>query len=157
MNFKIFLITVLTLACDQISKIIISLFIKLNEQIIVIPGFFNLHFLENYGASWNILNNHGILLIIFSIIALLIIYRYMFNFKKNNRNILAFGLLLGGIFGNLIDRIFLGYVRDFLSFRIFNYNYPVFNLADTCIVIGVILLIIAVFKGEDKIEVKSKR
>ena len=75
----------------------------------------------------------------------------MYNFKNNFRNNMAFGLLMGGIIGNLIDRLFLGYVRDFLAFRIFNYNYPVFNLADTFIVVGVILLIIAIIKGEDKI------
>ncbi len=157
MNFKIFLITIITLISDQISKILITLFLKLNEQVTIIPNFFNLHFIENYGASWNILNNHTLILIICSILALLIIYKYMFNFQKNKRNNLAFGLLLGGIFGNLIDRVFLGYVRDFLSFRIFKYNYPVFNLADVAIVLGVILLIIAIFKGEDKIEVSSKR
>jgi signal peptidase II len=74
----------------------------------------------------------------------------MYNFKNNNRNNLAFGLIIGGIVGNLIDRIFLGYVRDFLSIQIINYYYPVFNLADSFIVIGVVLLIIAIFKGEDQ-------
>ena len=70
---------------------------------------------------------------------------------------MAFGLLLGGLSGNLIDRLFFGYVRDFLDFYIFGYDYPVFNIADICIVFGVILLIIAVLKGEDTNEDNSNR
>ena len=79
----------------------------------------------------------------------------MNTFKINKRNTLAFGMILGGILGNLSDRIFFGYVIDFLNFKIINYNFPVFNLADTFIVVGVILLIIAIIKGEDKNGSKS--
>ena len=68
----------------------------------------------------------------------------------NTRNNIALSILLGGIAGNLADRLFLGYVRDFLDFRFGSYNFPIFNLADTFIVIGVILLIFAILKGEEK-------
>lgn len=68
--------------------------------------------------------------------------------KNVNKNI-SFYILLGGIIGNFIDRIFLGYVRDFLDFRIFNYNFPIFNISDICICIGIFLMIIEVVK-EDK-------
>ena len=63
--------------------------------------------------------------------------------------LLGYNILLGGIIGNFIDRIFLGYVRDFLDFRIFNYNFPIFNISDICICIGIFLMIIEVVK-EDK-------
>ena len=96
---------------------------------------------------------------IFAVLCIIciIIYRFMYVFNKNKRNSVAFGLLFGGISGNLIDRTLLGYVRDFLDFKIFNYNYPIFNIADCAVVIGVILLIIAIFKGEDKVENNSSK
>lgn len=150
MNRKIFIVAVISLFLDQITKILIGIFFALDERFVVIQNFFSFHFIENYGAAWSILNNKVDFLIIISILALFIVYRFMYSFKQNKRNNLAFGLILGGIVGNLIDRVFLGYVRDFLSFKLFSYQYPIFNLADTFIVIGVFLLIIAIIKGEDK-------
>ena len=152
MNRKIFGIAVLTLFVDQLSKILVSIFFRVGEQWIIIRNFFSIHFIENYGAAWSIFSGRLNLLIFASLVAIFIIYRFMYNFKTNKRNNLAFGILLGGILGNLIDRIFLGYVKDFLSFKILSYYFPVFNLADSFIVIGVILLLYAVFKGEDKNE-----
>lgn len=156
MNRKIFAFSVATLFIDQITKILINIFIGLNEKITVIKNFFYLQPLENYGAAWSIFNYKVEILIVASIIALAIITRYMYSFKENKRNNLAFGFLLGGIVGNLIDRVFLGYVRDFLSFKIISYQYPIFNFADVFIVIGVFLLIIAIIKGEDKNENSSR-
>lgn len=150
MNKKIFYAAILALVIDQVSKILVSIFFKINEQAIVIKNFFSIYFTENNGAAWSMFSGKAEFLIVVSLLAVFIIYRYMYNFKTNKRNNLAFGLIIGGIFGNLIDRIFLGYVRDFLSFKLFNYNYPVFNFADSFIVIGVFLLIFAIIKGEDQ-------
>ena len=112
---------------------------------------------KNKGAAWGIFSNTKIIILIGTIIALITIYHFIYCFKQNKRNTLAFGLLLGGLSGNLIDRLLFGYVRDFLDFYIFGYDYPVFNIADICIVFGVILLIIAVLKGEDTNEDNSNR
>lgn len=150
MNRKIFYIAIIALFFDQITKILISIFFHVGEKFTLLKNFFSLYFVENYGAAWSIFSGKVYFLILASIIALIIIYRYMYNFQTNKRNNIAFGFIIGGILGNLIDRIFLGYVRDFLAFKIINYNYPVFNLADSFIVIGIFLLIIAVTKGEDK-------
>ncbi len=152
MNRKIFIIAILSLLMDQISKLLIGIFFHVGEQITIIKRFFAIYYIKNDGAAWSLLANKSEFLIIITLLAIFIIYRYMYNFKHNKRNNIAFGLILGGIFGNLIDRICLGYVRDFLSFKIFGYSYPVFNFADTFIVIGVFLLILAILKGEDKIE-----
>ena len=74
----------------------------------------------------------------------------------NKHNTIAFGLVFGGLLGNLFDRIFHGYVIDYLDFKLINYNYPVFNLADTALVIGIVMLIVAIVKGEDKNEFSGK-
>ncbi len=159
MNRKILMVCVLksSLLFDQISKILIGLYFNLNKSIVIIKNFFSITLVHNTGAAWSILQNKNIFILIFSIVALIIIYRFMFLFKTNKRNNFAFGLLVGGIFGNLLDRIIYGYVRDFFDFTIFSYDYPVFNIADIFIVIGVILLIIAIIKGEDSSANSSRR
>lgn len=157
MNKKIFLIAVITLLMDQITKGLVEVCFELNKSMVLIKNFFYITFCRNEGAAWSILSNQKIVLIISSLIALVIIYRYMYLFKINKRNNLAFGLLVGGIVGNLIDRVLYGYVRDFIDFYIFKYDYPVFNIADIAIVIGIVLLIVAIIKGEDKKDANSSR
>jgi len=156
MTKKQLMLTIVAFVCDQISKVVISSYLKLNESIVVIKNFFNITSNHNYGAAWGMLEHNLYLLIVLSIIAIIIILRYSNSFKKNIRNNVAFSILLGGIAGNLADRVCLGYVRDFLDFKIFGYDFPIFNLADTFIVIGVVLLIIAILKGEDKNGSSSK-
>lgn len=150
MNKKQLMMIIVAFACDQISKVFISSYLKINESITIIKDFFHITLNNNYGAAWGILENNTKFLIFISIIAIIILIRYSYSFQKNTRNNIGFSILLAGIAGNLADRVCLGYVRDFLDFRIFSYDFPIFNLADTFIVIGVILLIIAILKGEDK-------
>ena len=146
---------IIILIIDQLSKSLLEIYLNLNQSIVIIKNFWSITLVHNTGGAWSILNNHSYLLIIFSIIALIFIFRFMLNFKKNTRNSLAFALTISGILSNLADRIFLGYVRDFLDFKIFGYDYPIFNIADIAIVIGVFLLIIAIIKGEDKVGTKK--
>ena len=87
----------------------------------------------------------------------MVLYLIYKTIEKNNINkigTISYGLLLGGILGNLFDRIFYGYVIDYLDFRIFNFNFAIFNLADMAIVIGAILLI--VFEGSGNEGRKNK-
>ena len=149
MKKKIYIIASLVLIFDQLTKVLADLFLKLNESKVIIDNFFNITYVQNVGAAWSILSNQRLLLILIGIISIGLIYSFINDFKDNKRNILAFGLLIGGILGNLLDRIFLGYVRDFLDFKIFNYNYPIFNVGDIAIVVGIILLFVAILKGED--------
>ena len=149
MNKKILLISVIVLALDQLSKAIIDIIMQVGDSITVIKNFFSISYIQNNGAAWGIFSNKMAILIIISLIILIILYRYMYTFKMNKRNILAFGLLVGGIVGNLLDRIIFGYVKDFLEFNILGYNFPVFNISDICIVSGIGLLIVAIIKGEE--------
>lgn len=149
MNKKILLISIIVLALDQLSKSVIDITMKIGQSIPVIKNFFYITYLQNSGAAWGILSNKIPILLILSVVILIILYRYMYTFKMNKRNILAFGLLIGGIVGNLIDRFLFGYVKDFLDFNIFGYDFPIFNVSDICIVVGIFLLMIAIIKGEE--------
>ncbi len=157
MNKKTFIIAIVILIIDQLTKSLLEIYLKLNQSIVIIKNFLAITLVHNTGGAWSILNKHSYILIIFSVIALILLFRFMITFKKNTRNSIAFALTISGIISNLADRIFLGYVRDFLDFTIFNYDYPIFNIADVAIVIGVILLIIAIIKGEDRNAVSKSR
>ncbi len=157
MNRKILITAIVVLFLDQITKGLILAFFKEGETLPIIKNFLSLTYVENSGAAWGLFANNLILIIFITLIAALIIYKFMYSFQRNNRNNLAFGLVLGGLFGNLIDRIIFGYVRDFIDFNIFGYDYPVFNVSDIAIVIGIFLLIIAIFKGEDHNAVNSRK
>ena len=156
MSKKIYILAINIFIIDQLTKSIISTYLKLNQSIEVIKDFFYLRYINNTGASWGILSNSRILLIILSLIAIIILIRYMYSFKETKLNYIGFGFLLGGILGNLSDRLLHGYVKDFLDFIIFNYDFPVFNIADIFIVLGVIVLIISIIRGEDKNGSSSK-
>lgn len=155
MNKKTYAIAIFILILDQVSKSLVEIYFKINESIKIIKDFFYITVVYNTGGAWSILDNYSYLFIILSLVALVILIKFMFNFKNNLRNNIAFACMVGGILSNLADRIFLGYVRDFLDFKIFGYDYPIFNIADIAIVVGVFLLIIAIIKGEDKVERNS--
>ena len=156
MKKKIIIFTFIFLIIDIISKLIIDNNFILNKSLSIIPNFFYITKVYNEGASWSIMWGMQIVLIIISIIVLICLIYYQRKFILNNRNIIAFSLVYSGIIGNLLNRIVYGYVIDFLDFKILNYDYPVFNIADTCIVLGIILLIIAIIKKEDENEISSK-
>ncbi len=149
MQKKIIIYSIIFFSLDLTSKLIVNNSLNLTESITIINNFFYITNVHNLGAAWSLFSGQRILLIVIGITALFFIFKWIKDFKNNNRNILAFSLLISGLLGNLFDRIIYGYVRDFLDFIVFNYNYPVFNLADTFIFIGVVLLIYAVIKGED--------
>jgi signal peptidase II len=151
------LIGFIIILIDQISKGLVDKYIKFGESIKVINKFFYLTNINNTGAAWGMLSNQTSLLIIITFVVIALLFYYLKVFKKNARNIIAFGLLLGGIVGNLIDRLFLGYIKDFFELHLWSYNFPIFNIGDMCIVIGAILLIIAILSGEDKKSANKSR
>lgn len=144
---KIYLVAGITLLIDQITKILVHLFLS---DIEIIPSFLNFTYVENTGAAWGMFDNNRMFLICVSVVTLLILSKYLKSETSINKmTMTSYGLLVGGIFGNLIDRIFRGYVIDFLNFNILGYHFPAFNIADVAIVIGVILMIIEVIRGEN--------
>jgi signal peptidase II len=129
---------ILVLFLDQLSKHLATKNLIVNQSVPIIKGIFHLTLIHNRGAAFGILKNQMPLFISISLFSIILI---CFNLKKNmiKENIvfnISLALILGGALGNLIDRLFLGYVIDFLDFRI----WPVFNVADSAITIGAILL-----------------
>ena len=141
MNKKPYIIAFCFFILDFISKQVIIKVIDLHESIKVIKNFFYLTYTRNTGAAFSILEDGRILFLIITVIALFFINKYMNKEDIKGIDNLIYGMIIGGILGNLYDRIVYGYVIDFLDFKIFSYNYPIFNLADTFIVLGVIMMI----------------
>ena len=154
MNKKILIISLIVLFIDIFTKYIACVYFQ--SPLVLIPGVFSFNYEINTGVAWSMFSNHTYIIDIVGFIVLFIIYRYSRYFKNNNRNNIAFSLIYGGILGNLLNRLFNGYVIDFIAVKLFSYDYPIFNLADSAIVIGIILLIIAIIKGEDN-EIDSRR
>ena len=128
---------------DLLSKIIVIKYINLNEEVMVIRELLSFTYVRNTGAAWSIFSGTKYVVLVISLLIIIGIIVHIYrNISDNKLEKIAYGLILGGAFGNLFDRIIHGYVVDFVSIRIFGYNYPIFNLADVFIVIGVILLVI---------------
>ncbi|MBU4501877.1 MAG: signal peptidase II [Nanoarchaeota archaeon] len=132
---KLISISILIVLLDQITKF----FFK--NKTYIITDFFSFDYTENTGAAFGMLKGFNILFIVVALIVIFFIFKYyteIIELKKSKPYInYAFAFLLGGAVGNLIDRIFLGYVRDFISFSF----WPTFNLADSFSTIGIILIV----------------
>jgi len=141
---------------DRITKFFVSRDLSVNSSVPVIKNVFHLTLVHNRGAAFGILKNQIPLFIFTAIAAIIMIY---FHLRKNNKFLecslyaVSLSLILGGAIGNLIDRIFLGYVIDFLDFRF----WPVFNIADSAISIGGILLAYSIFRQPEKKTIISSR
>lgn len=127
----------------------------------VIEGFFYITYIRNTGAAWSIGGGSDVFMTIvivltFVAVAVILAVIYFPDKRKNLFFVVGLALIAGGAVGNLVDRLMLGYVRDFLDFYPFGYNFPVFNVADMSLVVGVIMTVICIlvffFKPEKKVE-----
>ena len=147
----IYIVIIIFLIIDIISKLIVSRVCTLNNSVFVINNFFSITYTHNYGGAWSLFSDSTILITVISIIVIIGIIIYLSKKKINNKiESLGYAFLLGGAIGNLIDRIIYGYVIDFLDFNIFGYNFPIFNIADMGIVIGIFLIIVIEIRGNKK-------
>lgn len=138
---------------DQLTKYLASAYIK--SEITVIGKLLHFDYVENRGAAWGMLSNHRWVFMLVSSIAIIAFAVYLFGFKVPNRLYgVSIALVISGGIGNMIDRIALGYVVDFLKFAFI--NFPVFNVADSFVCIGAGLLILAMVLDIIK-EAKAKK
>lgn len=151
------IISIILLCIDQISKLLVVNLLTKTDSITIIKNFFYLTYINNDGAAFSILVGKRIFLILIAVLVTVMLIRYI---KKNNiqnkLELVSLALIIGGSLGNLMDRVVRGYVIDFLDFKIFNYNFPIFNLADTFIVIGVFLLLLKEIRKENNLDSRNK-
>lgn len=139
-----YLIALVMFLIDQGTKFLIAKNLELYEQIPVIGNFFLITSSRNRGAAFGILQDQLWFFIVVTIAVVAGIVWYLRKMTKDGRKLLptALALVLGGALGNFIDRLLMGEVVDFLQFNFGNYTFPIFNIADSCIVIGVGLIIL---------------
>ena len=141
------------LIIDQLTKKIITATMNIGDSYEVIPHFLNITSHRNNGAAWGILSGKmGFFYIITLIILAVLIIFYIKETKYNAFMQVAISLLFAGALGNFIDRLFNGEVVDFIDTNIFGYDFPIFNIADSSLTIGVIFVIIALVKDATKKE-----
>lgn len=138
----IFSITLIIILLDQLIKYLISKYMRPSQSIPLIKNFLYLTYIKNTGAGFGILKGSNTILIFTSLIIIGIILFYFDRIIKEKPIHIPIALILGGAIGNLIDRLFLGYVIDFIDFRV----WPTFNLADSCITIGALWLVVYFWK-----------
>jgi signal peptidase II len=138
-RLRFFSIVLFVVLCDQLTKWLAP--ILLGKPLVLIPSFLSLAVVNNYGAGFGILQGQRWVLVWISVMVIgLILYYYDYILKE--KLLLGAGLVLGGTVGNLIDRLFFGHVVDFISFSF----WPAFNLADSAITIGVIIIAVQALK-----------
>jgi signal peptidase II len=150
------LITIPLIALDQLSKIYISTHMSMWESIPIIPNWFDITYTQNPGAAFSMFANfppifRTVFLFALSAIAIVVLLVMIFQTDKINLTSIAFAMVLAGATGNLIDRAIRGRVIDFVRVHYYDASYPIFNVADSAITIGVILIILSTFfsKKED--------
>ncbi|MGD0017454.1 MAG: signal peptidase II [Verrucomicrobiia bacterium] len=145
----VLLIAAIIAVMDQLTKWLVMCRLEMGESHLIIPGFFNLVHWINTGAAWGILKDRNLALTLIAVITILLLYLFRHPFQFNRLlGRVALGLIMGGIVGNLIDRVRLGHVVDFLDFHIGRHHWPAFNVADTAICVGVALYILDSWRAE---------
>ena len=150
---RVTLLVTLFVLADQLTKGWAVARLKTLYSFEVLPGFFNLSYVENQGAAWGMLAGQQLFLILFSLLTLgFLLWRRNQIFRPLWGGFMTLSLLLGGITGNLIDRIRLGHVIDFLDFHWHGAHFPAFNLADSAICCGVFLFVITQWLHDKRLQ-----
>lgn len=144
---SICIFSIVFLLFDQFIKIFLNSIMNIGQSIPLIKNFLSITLVYNNGAAFSILSGSRWLLVSIGVLALFGIVIYLNKQDSISKlNIIIYSLLIGGVFGNLLDRVVNGYVIDYISFNFNGYYFPVFNLADTFIVISAVLIVLGTFR-----------
>ena len=146
LGIAIGIILILTI-CDQLLKSWVASSIVLGGSKQLIPGIIELTNLRNSGAAWSIFEGQQTFFTIITIVAIIVIGYFIWQYRKNILMLIGLSLIMAGTIGNFIDRLRQGYVVD--MFETTFINFPIFNIADMCLTLGVIWLIICILKEKD--------
>lgn len=147
---KVYSVACVLLIIDQLVKLLIRSKMSLMDELVIIPHFFSLFYIENTGAAFSLFSGATIVLVVLGICVLAFLHLYVLSDEVMNKwKKIGLGMVIGGIVGNLVDRILYGAVIDYLSFDFFGYSFPIFNIADIGITIGFLILVIDIFRGDD--------
>ena len=153
-NYLIYLFIVVSLvSLDQYTKSIVLNYFELYQSKTIIDGFFSLTYVQNFGAGFSIMQNARTTFLIITPICL-VGFTYLFIKSNDKLSKTALLLMISGTIGNFIDRIVRVYVVDFFDFIFFGWDFPIFNVADIFLTIGVCLYIIALIKEEKDAKIK---
>jgi len=142
-NLTLFFLFLTLVILDQVTKALVINFFNLYDSVALLP-MINLTFVVNYGFAFGLLNNPSLNQILVSLVILAIIIYFLYLLIKTQDKVfqLTLTLILAGALGNFIDRIFRGFVIDFIDIYIGKYHWPAFNIADSCITLGFVVLMI---------------
>jgi signal peptidase II len=153
-NRRIAAIGLIVLALDQLTKAIVLQFLGYAQEKVVVEGFFKFVHWGNTGAAWSLFRDNNELLAVIALVALLVLFLTRRHFESDTLlGQVAFGLIFGGIIGNLIDRLRVGHVIDFIYFYMYRrgggeVGFPAFNIADAAICTGVGLIFLLTWRSE---------
>lgn len=154
-NVIYYVIALIVIMLDQWTKWLVVKNMDLGQSIKIIEGFLYITSHRNRGAAWGILQGQMLFFYLITVVVIIGIVYYLKKYGKREPLMgIALGFMLGGAIGNFIDRLFRKEVVDFINTFIFTYNFPIFNIADSALTIGVILLFIYMlfFEGKPKKE-----
>ena len=142
-NLTLFFLFLTLVILDQVTKALVINFFNLYDSVVLLP-IVNLTFVVNYGFAFGLLNNPSLNQILVSLVIFAIIIYFLYLLIKTQDKIfqLTLTLILAGALGNFVDRIFRGFVIDFIDIYIGKYHWPAFNIADSCITVGFVILMI---------------
>jgi|SRR5699024_1511009 len=148
---RYYLLALVTIVIDQWTKWLIVKNMELYESVSIIDNFFAITSHRNEGAAWGILQGQMVFFYIITVVVIVGILYLMQKYAKESALLtISLSFILGGAIGNFIDRLFRKEVVDFLDVMVFTYDFPIFNIADSCLTIGVILFFIATILDERK-------
>lgn len=143
---KIISLIIFLIVFDQLIKFLVTLNFNLGEEFVIINNFLKFIYIKNTGAAFGMFSGNTFMLILIAIVLIWYLIKEIKTNLNNRLSIISFSLVLGGALGNLIDRIFRGYIVDYISFTLFNSEMAIFNMADIYITFGVLLLLYIVIR-----------